>query len=305
MSVIVKKIIDLPGHSGAIYTLERGTEPHFFFSGSSDKFFAQWNLKSLQSEKFALQLPAIVYAICYVAEKNMLLAGTSSGSIHIVDLIEKKEIKILQHHTAPIFDIKHSPNNKCFYVASGDGNFSVCSLATLSLQKIKKISNEKIRSIDIDNNQQELALTCGDGTIRIYDLETLEEKRNFQGHKLAANVVKYHPNGKYLLSGGRDAHLNIWDAENDYQLAQSIPGHNYAIYSIVFSPDGKLFATASRDKTFKIWNAETFEFLVRVNKENFDGHMNSVNKLFWSSYKNYLISAGDDRTIMVWEVSQE
>ena len=102
-----------------------------------------------------------------------------------------------------------------------------------------------------------------------------------------------------ILTGGRDAHLNIWDAKS-YTLIKSIPAHNYAIYDIVFSPDAKLFATASRDKTVKIWDAETFELQVRINKENYDGHVNSVNKLLWTD--KYLVSTGDDRAVMVWEV---
>ena len=123
----------------------------------------------------------------------------------------------------------------------------------------------------------------------------------FSAHQFSANVATYSPDGTLLLSGGRDAHLNIWDAKS-YTLIKSIPAHNFAIYDIVFSPDAKLFATASRDKTIKIWDAETFELLVRIDKEKWDGHLNSVNKLLWSSYNNYLISTGDDRSIMVWDV---
>ena len=123
----------------------------------------------------------------------------------------------------------------------------------------------------------------------------------FDAHQLSANCVAYHPNGKQLLSGGRDAHLNSWDAST-YQLIKSIPAHNYAIYDIVFSPDNKYFATASRDKTIKIWNAEDAGLLMRINKEKYDGHSNSVNKLLWCKYNNYLVSTGDDRIIMVWEV---
>jgi WD40 repeat protein len=104
-----------------------------------------------------------------------------------------------------------------------------------------------------------------------------------------------------MISGGRDAYLKIWSMDN-FSLLQSIPAHNYAIYSISFSPDRKYFATASRDKTVKIWNADTFEVLVRLDKENFEGHKNSVNKVLWME-NNFLISAGDDRAIIIWEVA--
>jgi len=86
-------------------------------------------------------------------------------------------------------------------------------------------------------------------------------------------------------------------------LVKSIPAHNWAIYDIVFNPDATLFATASRDKTIKIWDAITYQLLKRITKENLNAHTYSVNKLLWSTYNNYLVSAGDDRTIVVREVT--
>ena len=174
-------------------------------------------------------------------------------------------------------------------------------METISLLKIKKLCKEKVRSIAINYLTSEIAVAAGDGNIRVYDLISLEEKKEFTAHQLSANSVCYSPDGKTLLSGGRDAHLKTWNTST-YELIQSIPAHNFAIYDIVFSPDKKLVATASRDKTVKLWDAQTMELLVRINKENFDGHVNSVNKLVWSNHANYLISTGDDRAVIVWQV---
>jgi WD40 repeat protein len=304
MGIPVTKIHSFTGHNGSVYTLEKGISEATFFSGSSDKFAALWSLEKLEQEHFAAKFPAIIYALCHIPEKKLLLAGTSAGSIHVLDLEKKEELKILQHHTLPVFDIKYSEATNCFYTSGADGNFAVCSLESLSLLKIKKLCEEKVRSIDIRGQSNEIAVASGDGCIRIFDLHSLDEKHTFTAHNLSANIARYSPDGSLILSGGRDAHLNIWDAKS-YSLIKSIPAHNFAIYDIVFSPDHKLFATASRDKTIKIWNAETFELLVRINKENYEGHANSVNKLLWSRHNNYLVSTGDDRAIMVWEIKHK
>lgn len=304
MKLNIKKIATLTGHSGSIYALANGISEHTFFSGSTDKFIALWNLQTFQAEKFAASFPAAIYSICHIPEKKLLLAGTAAGSIHLLDLEKKTEIKILQHHKAPIFDIKYSAITNCFYTAGSDGNFAICSLNTLAMIKIKKLCNEKVRSIAINNTNFEIAVASGDCNIRIFDLNTLEEKKTIIAHSLSATIAKYSPDGRLLFTGGRDAHLKIWNAKN-YELIKSIPAHNFAIYDIVFNSDVSLFATASRDKTIKIWEAKTFELLVRINKENFDGHINSVNKLLWSTYNDYLISASDDRALMVWEVRKD
>jgi WD40 repeat protein len=67
--------------------------------------------------------------------------------------------------------------------------------------------------------------------------------------------------------------------------------------------ENKFFASASRDKTIRIWSAETYELQKSIDKEKYDGHLNSVNKLLWLHSHNYLISGSDDRSIIIWKVS--
>lgn len=302
MQAHIKKAAKLTGHGGPVYQVIQGPEPHLIFTCSGDRVVAQWDLKKLEAAPFVAKFPAIVYSLCFIKELKLLLAGTSAGAIHVIDLDQKKEIKILQHHTGPVFDIQYSYNYNSFYSAGGDGQFSVCSLDTLSLTGIKKLCEVKVRSIAPNDDTGMLAVASGDGIIRIFDMASLNMIKSFKAHELSSNTVAWHPNGQHLVTGGRDAHIKIWDISNDYMLVRSIPAHNYAVYGITFSPDKKLFATASRDKTMKLWNAEDATFLLRVNKEKYDAHTHSVNAVFWSSFNDYLISAGDDRSIIVWSV---
>jgi WD40 repeat protein len=76
----------------------------------------------------------------------------------------------------------------------------------------------------------------------------------------------------------------------------------FAINDIALSPNGKYFATASMDKSIKIWDTEKMQLLKVIDKARHAGHGTSVNKLWWSSFNNQLISASDDRSISVWEI---
>src|SRR5687768_2649986 len=99
MTIKVNKAISFSGHSAGVFALAPGPEPHLFYSGSSDKIIALWNLELGTAEKFSAQLPSYIYALCYIKEKNYLLAGTFAGHIHVIDLLKKEEVKILQQHT--------------------------------------------------------------------------------------------------------------------------------------------------------------------------------------------------------------
>jgi len=302
MKTNVKKVAQLSAHSGPIYTLEKGNEAHTFFSGSGDKFVAEWNLETLSPEKFAVKLESTIYSICNIPSKKILVVGLSNGDLHVIDLVNKKEIKHFTLHKDGVFDIKYLEATNSLFVLSAEGLLSVWDADTLDLLRKIELSDQKLRSIDFNQDQTSAAIACGDGSIRILDTKTLNETHRLQGHEKNVNVVAFHPNGRFLLSGGRDAHLRFWQIEEDYKLVRSIPAHNFAIYSIVFNKNATLCATASRDKTLKIWDANTFDVLDRLDKKSHNAHINSVNKALWHPYKDYLISASDDRSIMIWDV---
>ncbi|CAN5319446.1 hypothetical protein BH09BAC5_BH09BAC5_27270 [soil metagenome] len=303
MKLSALKRIVFGGHRGGIYGLTTGASPEIIFSGSSDKFIGSWNLKTESQEEFAIECPFPVYALHFLPERNLLLAGTGGGTFHVIDVATKQIIQTEQLHIAQIFDIAESKKNGLIFTASADGSFSVLNSADFSGIKNLKITPEKVRGFALSPDENLLAVTCGDGNLKIYALPQVEEIHSFTAHTMATNTVAWHPEGKYLLTGGRDAHLNVWDVNNNFESIKSIPAHNFALYHIVFSPDKKYFATASRDKSMKIWDAETFELLLRCGKDGVDGHKNSVNRLHWN--KLGLISGSDDRSLIVWDVLEE
>jgi WD40 repeat protein len=300
MKITANKKIIFSGHHGGIYGLAYGNSPDIIYSGSSDKFVGSWNIASGKQEQFAIEYPSPVYSLLFLKERNLLLAGTGGGTFHAADVLSKTIIKTTTLHAAQIFDLAHSPKHSLIFSASGDGYF--CTLDSNTLEKISstKICEEKVRSVSVNSNEDLLAVTGGNGTIHIFSLPEMKEIISFPAHTLSANSVCWHPEGKYLLSGGRDAHLKVWDAKKNFELLTDIPAHNFAIYHIAFSPDEKLFATASRDKSMKIWDAETFQLLLRCGKDGQDGHKNSVNRLLWNEHG--LVSGADDRSMIVWEI---
>ena len=186
------------------------------------------------------------------------------------------------------------------YLAGGDGKLSVWDVNNFTLFNTIQLTDRSIRTISFHPNFNELALGCSDNNIYIIDPYKFKLLHTLKRHKNSVFVVKYSPNGKILLSGSRDAHLNIWQVEKHYQFVASVPAHYYTINDITYNEDGSLFATGSRDKTIKIWDALDFSFLKKIEAGRESAHTGSINKLLW--IKDYLISASDDRSVIVWKV---
>lgn len=303
MKITASKRTTYSGHKGPIYTIQRGIKHDEIVSGSSDLMIGTWSLTTGRESDFSAQMPTHIIAITTIPEHGLIVAGTSGGTLHFLNPEKAIEVKSEKYFDAQVFDLSYSPKHKLLFASSGDGRLIVSDGISLMKLKTLQLCNEKVRSIAIHPNEDSVAIASSDGRIRVFSLPLMKETHNFHAHNLAANTVAWNPNGKVLLSGGRDAHLNAWDAEHDFQQTNSIPAHNYAIYSITFSPDGQFFATGSRDKTVKIWKSENQELLLRINNEKQQGHVNSVNKVLWAEHG--LISAGDDRAIFVWEISSD
>jgi len=302
MNPSITQLSALKGHQGAIYALEKGPKAGMVYTGGSDKLITSWDLNTYQNLPFLARFPSPIYSICYVPEYNLLISGTSSGAVHLIDLGTNTERKVLRHHTAPVFDIRYSILHQSFYTLAGDGTIALCSLESGSVTKIRKLSDAKLRQMDLNAEETEMVVASGDGDLVFLDTLSFEVKRRFKAHEFSTNSVRYHPSGKMVISGGKDAYMKVWDIEQAFQNIHSVPAHNFAIYKILFSPDSRLFATASRDKTIKIWDAETFALQTRIDKERNAGHVNSVNTLLWSEHPDCLVSAGDDRSVLIWKV---
>ena len=236
-NILVNGLYSIECNSGSIYTLNEGNEEHLFYSGSHEKTIVQWDLTNPNQNKAIAKFNDKVFAIELIKQKGLLLVGNFSGGIHVIDLTKKQEVKLLQLHPSIVFDIKYLKHKNCFYALAFDGSFSVWDLESFQLIYSKKLGNFKLRNIQFNLETNVALIGCGDGLVRIFNLDTHEHLQSLEGHMkdFSVNTLKFTPNKSLLFTGSRDGHLNVWDAKNEYNLIQKIPAHNYAIYDIALS----------------------------------------------------------------------
>jgi WD40 repeat protein len=296
----VEKIASLTGHNDCVYTLEGSGSDHIFYSGGADGMVAEWDLTSPDTGQLIAKLPNSIYSMEYLPGQNQLLIGQNFEGVHLIDLSSKKEIASAKITEAAIFDIKAGPNH--IYIGTGDGTLVIIDKKDLSTIAKVKLSDKSLRCISLAWSRNVLAAGFSDNTIKLVDLDNFNVLHSLSAHQNSIFTITYSPDGCYLLSGGRDAHLKIWNVQDGYSLKESIVAHIYAINNICYHPSGKYFATCSMDKSIKIWNAENFRLLKVIDRARHAGHGTSVNKLFWSAYREQLVSCGDDRIISVWNL---
>lgn len=295
--VQIEKAITYTGHSDAVYTLEKASEPHLFYSAGGDGQIVQWDLNQPNSGRLIAKVPASIYSIRYVPDQQILIVAQNYEGIHLIDVSSNKEVGSLKFTEAAIFDMKMVGD--LLLVATGEGKLIAIDLPRLKIVKEVTVSDQNLRDLLILNDSHCL-VASSDGFIRKYTIPEFELADEAQAHE--NSVFALHQQDGILLSGSRDARLKFWNLEDKLGLDESINAHMYAINDIAPRADRAYFATASMDKTIKIWDYAQRKLIKVIDKARHNGHLTSVNKLLWLDYQDLLISCSDDRSIGVWRV---
>ncbi len=281
------------GHSSGIFCLT-AIDDRTFLSAGGDGNVVKWDVEKFSDGQVIAKLDSVIYAL--LVDKDRLLVAENSKAIHLLDLSSNKVLKSVEVKT-PVFEICKVEDQ--YLVGTGTGELLSFD-SELSLKNRIQFSRKSLRSITAQGDH--IALGYSDNIIRIVN-RNFELVKELAGHTLSVFAMQYHPETEVLISTGRDAHLRIWDQRNDYLPVQDISAHMYAINHIVFDPNARCFATGSMDKTIKIWDGTTFALLKVIDKDRYDGHVNSVNRMLWMEFDNLLVTCSDDRTIAVWDIN--
>lgn len=163
--------------------------------------------------------------------------------------------------------------------------------------------------------------------------------QTLKGHKMSINSITFSSNGQYLLTASDDNAIKIWDVRNGNN--KEITSKNYhSVRSAIFFDNDEFVLAALNDSSVQIINIKTKEIARRINIDNvrwincavsdatdryiaiacsdnairiwdintnhfitLNGHNNQINSVMFSNDGAQLISASNDNTICLWNVS--
>jgi WD40 repeat protein/predicted Ser/Thr protein kinase len=113
-----------------------------------------------------------------------------------------------------------------------------------------------------------LATAGGDGTARIWDAETGQQRLVLRGHTADVNWVSFDSAGKRLVTAGDDGKVRVWDG-SDGRVLSDLDGGSGEMVAALFTPDGHDVIGATRDGLLVRWDLATRQR--RAEKRHWDG----------------------------------
>jgi WD40 repeat protein len=135
------------------------------------------------------------------------------------------------------------------------------------------------------------------GDLEMYNSSSWVKIRTFQGHTGSVLRLAYSLSNKYLVSGGRDCTVRLWDIHSG-EPTLTLDDYPETVTSVAFSPSGHQFASASA-RTIWVRDTKTGAHQFVLN-----GHTLTVKCVAFSPSGLLLASASNDGTIRLWDLAE-
>jgi len=184
-------------------------------------------------------------------------------------------------------------------------------------------------------------IALGFGLASLVSAQVPEPIQVFKGHTAPVYAVALSPDGKIAATGSFDQSIKLWNTQNGAEIRTMAGknGHKNQILSLDFSPDGRTLASGGSDNQVKLWAVPASEAIasfplpaaarsiaIRPDGKNlavgtadggiallppegmpvskFSGAAPGVTALTFTPNGQWLISAGTDRILRYWELTQ-
>ena len=261
-------------HLGSLYCLDWSVSGRLLASGSNDKTIKlmvvpelseSTNSKKNEEDDDILELPinghnGTIRSICFdpSSDLTLLTSGDVDKNIKIWDTENGSSKGELIGHNSDVTSIKWSNDGSYFGSGSADKTIKLWDLKSLrEICTIPTMGFGAINDISMFNTGEMLIIAAAhvDGKITIWDAQRkslfTEIKENTQQKEV--RTLAFSPDGKYLVSGGFDNKIKIYDIMNNFNLSGELE-HNDKVVSVKWHPDLPIIISTSADKTARLWS---------------------------------------------------
>ena len=217
---------------------------------------------------------------------------THLGAVGTSQLVlwEKGKDPIELERQSYVYSVAFSPDST--YLVSGHNNraVKVWNVQTNQLDcQFKHSDSVRAVAFSPDGNFIAAGANGKNNNLKVWSLATQKEVKSLTGHSSDIRGLSYSSCGKFLVSGGHDQKIRVWNTDSMTE-RQSFdePTWTSGNYCPVrFIPHTNSFVSGGRDGSIKIWSVDSPN-----HQAPFTGHNSNVLSIDVSSCGRYIV-AGD------------
>ncbi|MCE5239852.1 WD40 repeat domain-containing protein [bacterium] len=294
-------------HIGGIEAVAFLPDGQRVVTGSSDETLRLWDAAAGKTLCLMPGATLGAYAVAVSPDGKRAAAGCKDGKLREFDLATGKPLGEYSGHLGYLRAVCYDGNGR-LYSSADDGSIRVWEQGKPEAVAVLQGHRGGVLGLDVSAGGKQLA-SCGrDGTVRLWDVAAegpaigRPASRILSGpattsHAGYVTAVRFTPDGKAVVSGGRDGHVLKWDVASGRKLLDIARGS--WVNGLVCTPDGAQVLVGGSDGRVMAYNLQTGAAGVTRS------HGSSVLGLALSPDGRWLLTGHQDTTALLWRVGAE
>jgi WD40 repeat protein len=261
------------GHEGTVTGLGFSPDSRLLASaGSHDQTVRIWEVAT-GMQLHCLRHNTRVERVEFLPAGGYLVSCGFDGLSRVWDTKTGKQVRTFEGHKGPVVAVSGSVDGRRVASGSDDKTIRVWEVETgkelrqfpwhTQVLEAAAISfgggwsqgglGRQKDAVAISPDGRRLLSADGNGNLlRLWDVESRQELRRFDGHSGPVFGIVFTPDGRRALSGSLDETIRLWDVETGKELRR-FTGHTSGVFGLAISPDGRHVLSGSNDKTVRLW----------------------------------------------------
>ena len=257
-------------HTSGISSIHYNPSGQYILSTSYDKTAVLWDSTTGEArQSFAFHTAPVLDSTWF--NDNTFITCSTDKLIHLCSIGERVPTRTFTGHTDEINSIQLNPSHNLLASGSDDGTIRIWNINSTNNQDsctailqggLGYNKRQNIYSVQWSPTGEgsknpsktlQLASACFDGTVKIWDANTLNTSTassktspsatyTLSRHTALVYALGYSPDGEYLVTGSADRSVYVWSTR-DGSVARSYMGPS-AVFDVAFSPDSNKIAVA-------------------------------------------------------------
>jgi WD40 repeat protein len=258
-------------HTKSAFTCRFSLDGKSIFSCSEDWTLKRWDAETCKLIRGFEGHEAPVWTFALSNDGSRLVSGSQDGSVIVWDVATGRQLAKLTGHSDDVWGVAFYPDGKRVVSASWDMALRIWDIAGLTSAyeaQDHAASAEPagaelpagggaalggpVLSCNFSPDGRRIAAGLSNGNVRLWDRSTGSPAGCFEGHTDYVLLCAFLPSREWLLTGGWDGSLKIFDYQ-EQQVKFALSGHRGQIKAGSFARDGARLASCSTEKII-IWS---------------------------------------------------
>lgn len=325
-------VLDIAGHRSEVRALALSSDDSLLASADSAGSLKVWNTTTGR----ILRTLTCGYALslAWLPDDQHVIVGCKDGTIKTYNIPSSTQLEDIAAHQGPVWSVIVHPSGQSCLSASGDKDvkfwdFEARAVESEETEEQEEQGQQRQTTLGLTHTRtlkmtddvlcaryspdgHLLALSLLDSTVKIFYSDTLKFFLSLYGHKLPVLSLDISGDNKLCVTVSADKNAKIWGLDFG-DCHRSLFAHEESVVGVAFEKgdqgggllggrEGKShhFWTCAKDGKLKYWDGDRFQCI-----QTMSGHHGDVSSIAVGSKGTLVVSAGVDRSIRVWEKTEE